>query len=41
MISGNILAIGGKTSVTFFLQTFLMILKNVYFLDFLVIVMIY
>ncbi len=41
MRSGNILVIGGKTSLTFFLQTFLMILKNVYFLDSLVIVMIY
>ncbi len=41
IISGNILVIGWKTSLTFFLQTFLMILKNVYFLDSLVIVMIY
>ncbi len=30
MISGNVLVIGGKTSLTFFLQTFLIILKNVY-----------
>ncbi len=40
-LSGSTLVIGGKTSLTFFLQTFLTILINVYFLDSLVIVMIY
>ncbi len=37
MISGNVLVIGGKTPLTYFLQTFLIILKNVYSLVFVMI----